>query len=82
MSSKEPEPINFLLRKVDPSRRKFLERMIIGGGAAALMALPTATLLAQEEDESAPRQGKGKGKGRGKGSTSFKGEDVPKKTKK
>ena len=49
MSSKEREQINSLLRKVDPSRRKFLERMIIGGGAAALMALPTATLLAQED---------------------------------
>ena len=72
MSSKEPEPINSLLRKVDPSRRKFLERMIIGGGAAALMALPTATLLAQE-DEAAPRQGKGKGKGKGSGKGKGKG---------
>ena len=72
MSSKEREQIDSLLRKVDPSRRKFLERIIIGGGAAALMALPTATLLAQE-DEAAPRQGKGKGKGKGSGKGKGKG---------
>lgn len=68
MSSTDLEQMNSLLSKVDPSRRKFLERMIIGGGAAALMALPTSTLLARE-DEAAQGQGKGGGKGEGKGET-------------
>ena len=50
MSSSDLDNIESVFAKVEPSRRKFLERMMISGGAIALVALPISTLWAQGQE--------------------------------
>ena len=67
MSSSDREKIEILLSKMEPSRRKFLKRILLGGGAAAMISLPTSTLLVPEaEAQRGPRGGGGRGGGRGR----------------
>ena len=49
MSKHDKKYLDAILSQVSPTRRKFLRSSLIAGGAAVLAA-PTSSLLAQEEE--------------------------------
>ena len=69
MSDEVKDSIDSLLQDVHPTRRQFLKRSLLAGGAAVL-ALPSSSILAQDQPEpgvGAEGKGKGNAKGAGKG---------------
>ena len=82
--------IQSILDKVNPARRQFLERLLLGGAALAALAIPSSELVAQErggrggkgktpaggkgKGKGEPAKGKGKGDGKGKGKGKGKGD--------
>ena len=66
MKSRSHEELESTLERVDPSRRSFLKRILIGAGAAILATLPDSTLLAQVPP-AAPEQDRGGSDGCGGG---------------
>ncbi|MBV26111.1 MAG: hypothetical protein CME12_08340, partial [Gemmatimonadetes bacterium] len=66
MKSRSHEELESTLERVDPSRRSFLKRILMGAGAAILAALPASTLLAQVPPAD-PDQGRGGSDGCGGG---------------
>ena len=66
MKSRSHEELESTLEGVDPSRRSFFKRLLMGAGAAILAALPDSTLLAQVPPAD-PDQGRGGSDGCGGG---------------
>lgn len=66
MTVKKITSVESLLEGIEPSRRKFIKRGLLVGGALALSA-PSSTVFAQAQDPDTSGKGKGKGRGRGKG---------------
>ena len=69
MSERQKQALEAIIEQVNPARRSFLQRLLLGGAAAAFVA-PVSALLAQ----SGSGDGKGKGGGKGKGDGTGKGK--------
>jgi hypothetical protein len=62
-----------MLETVNPERRRFLERLILSSGAAAVIG-PMSSVLLQAQRGEGKGKGDGKGKGEGKGKGDGKGK--------
>ena len=71
MSEKQKRALEEMLETVNPERRRFLERLIVGSGAAVVIGPMSSVLLQAQRGEG---KGKGKGDGKGKGEGEGKGK--------
>jgi len=67
MTDEKKDRIESVLDEVNPARRRFLQRILIGSGAVALISGPASELLAQRGEGGGGKGGKGGGKGPGGG---------------